>query len=404
MIFHSKPLPHRSRAPRPAHEEAHSARGVRPLTPETERKFDIELIDLDEVRNPIKVIYKRWPQLAQVASFLKRYYRDLDEEHIPEDARIALYWTDRRLEKDEIPAGVSTLRYRVVAADEDEDEDEDGSILLTWSSSVELQASEVCQIHDAVEAGETVGGLRRSIASMVDIEDPNRVVILAQGGMRSGLLHGKHWEARKIKTWLCQKLWIDVTPRDSYIVLRGLNQEYLYHPPANSRDHSIDLRNLRHWLRTRIITRIDRFGGSALELDSEDITIRLDGRILTRRDRVLYGETIDFELTREVRDRYVEEEAWLLPLETSCVVCGDDKRVSEMPERITGSCGHEPNTCNDCIGQWIASSLDTTAWDRLRCPECPQLLAYEDVRIFADREVFDRLVSTSGNHTGLFRC
>jgi hypothetical protein len=391
MIFHSKQGSHRSRASRSAHD-GHGTRSIRHQSPEP--RFDIELIDLDDVRGTIKVVYKKWPLLHQLLAFLKRYYREEeDDEHIPDDARINLYWENKCLAKDEIPTGISTLRYRVATQGRD-----DGAVVLNWSGSIQLQPSEVDRIQCAIEDGRSLGELRRSIAALVDIDDANRVVIVAQGGLRPGLLHGNHWEAREIRAWLCQKLWVDVTPPGSYIVLRGLNQEYLYHPPANSRDDSIDFRNLRHWLRTRILMRTDQHGLSRLPVDSDDIMMSFEGRPLTRRDRILYGDIVDFELTREARDRYIEEEAWLLPLATSCVVCGDDKRVSEMPGQITSSCEHKPNMCNDCVGQWIASSLDTTAWDRLRCPECPQLLAYENVRAFADRDVFDRLVANSSNN------
>ncbi len=72
------------------------------------------------------------------------------------------------------------------------------------------------------------------------------------------------------------------------------------------------------------------------------------------------------------------------------MVCCDDKRITEMPLRITAACRHSPTLCKSCLQHWIQSSLDDLSWDRLKCPECPELLKFEDVKRFAASDVFER--------------
>jgi hypothetical protein len=402
MVSFSHSIPDRSRVPRSFHDhEWHGRRSTRRETrKETrDRRVEVELVDLDAVRDSIKIGVKSTTGLSHITNFLKRRYSD-EEGSIPDDAHILFYWTDKCLSGDEIPIGVSLLRYRVL--DDDDDDDDDDSINISWNGQVQLEPSEVNKIRSDLEAGKTIGALRRSIASYLDVEDPNRVVISARGGMRPGLLQGNAWDASKIKIWLCRAIFIHLVPERSYFVLRGVNQEFVYHPPHNGNDTSIDFRTLRDWLRGRILTGVHRRMSSRIGVDDDDVTLSCKGRVLAKRSVVSLGQLVDFELARGVEDGFVQEEAWLLPLTENCLVCGDDKRVSEMPRRITKSCDHEPNTCKDCIGQWITSSMDTLAWDRLKCPECPELLRFADVRSFASRQIFARFVTPYSILEGVF--
>lgn len=355
-------------------------------------RIEIELVDLDDLRDPIRIGIKQTSRLNHVTNFLKRRYSDEDDddddEPISEEAYLIYYWMDKRLLGDEIPTGISRLYYRALESDDHDGQEKDMEIV--WSHRVHLDSGQLTEIHDALGKGETIGGLRCIVASLLDIEDSNRIVISARGGLRPGLLQGNNWKATMIKSWLCQRIWIDIAPINNYLLVKGVNEEYIYHPSPNSGESSVDFRTLRNWLLTKILTNVHRRASSRLDVDADDLTLVCKGKVLSRHWRVSLGQTIEFELTRDVTDMFTAEESWLLPHTATCVVCGDDKKVSEMPTCITKSCEHEPNTCKDCIGQWIASSIDTTAWDRLRCPECTQLLRFEDVHAFARRDSFDR--------------
>jgi hypothetical protein len=373
------------------HHHDHSLKSGYPLYKEADR-IEIQLIDLDDLRDPTRISIKETTCLSHITNFLKRRYADWDNYDGPvsRDAQIIYYCMDKRLLGDEIPRNISRLHYRALKSDFDDGDE--SAIRISWAKKVQLNSEQAAQMHATLEKGETVGGLRRTLAALLDVEDPHRIVMTAVGGLRPGDLQGNNWKAAMIKSWLCHEIRIDVAPENGYLILKGVNEEYIYHPPSNYAEPSVDLGSLRQWLRYKILTNVHRRASSRLNVDSEDITLVCKGKLLKRRRHVPLGQTVEFELTRNVTDKFTAEEAWLLPLTTSCVVCGDDKRASEIPSSITKSCEHDATTCKECIGQWIASSMDTVAWDRLRCPECPQLLRFEDVQAFATRETFDRSV------------
>lgn len=390
MVSFSQTMLHRSRHSRP-HHESHSRRSARSEAPSQippEKRVEIELVDLDDLRDPITIGTRKTSHLGHVTAFLKRrYFDDEDDEPISSNSQIVYYWMDKRLEEGVIPSGISRLHYRVLESD---DAEEDHTIQVIWSSKVQLDDNQLREVHCGIEKGDTVGDIRRTLASMLHIPDSNRMVISARGGLRPGLLQGNNWQMSKIESWLCRKIWLDVAPLGNYILLRGVNEEYVYHPPLIDDDHSVEVRTLRNWLISRIITNVHRRSSSCLKIDTDDVTLLVKGRVLYRRWYVSLGQTVNFELLREAADGFIAEEAWLVPETESCAVCGDDKRVSEMPTCITKSCEHDPNTCKDCVSQWITSSMDTLAWDRLKCPECPQLLDFDHVKAFASEEVFER--------------
>jgi hypothetical protein len=399
MVMFSQSIPHRAWASR-SHHHSHGRRSTkRKADPHvsSERRIQIKLVDLDDLRDPITIGVRETSRLDDVAVFLKhRYDDDGDEEPVPEEAQVKFYWMDKCLLGNEIPSGMSTLHYRVFECDDDDGDDEndqDQTVQVIWSSKVHLSADQLQEVRSAIRKGETVGGLRRILASFLNVQAPNEIVISARGGLRPGLLQGNNWKVNKVNSWLCRTIWIDIAPVNNYFVLKGVNEEYVYHPPLMDNEFWVEVWTLRNWLISRILENVHHRASSRLKVDTDDITLLRKGRILSGHRHVRLGRTIHFEVTRSVADNFIAEEAWLVPQTETCIVCGDDKRVSEMPMQITKSCEHEPNTCKDCISQWITSSMGSLAWDRLKCPECPALLQFEDVKAFADRETFDRSVN-----------
>ncbi|KAI1872562.1 hypothetical protein JX265_005442 [Neoarthrinium moseri] len=381
MFKHSQPIPHQKRESRhhPKPDSRHSVSSQK-----HERRVEIYLLDLDGLRESLKIGIKETSQLTHISNFLKRRFKAHDEP-VSENARITYFWGSQCLLGENIPSIVSTLHYRVYNCSDDDD-----SIRITWSKELQLEGSQVHQIHCALGKGSTVGELRQVVASLLGLQDPNRIIISSRGGLRPGPVQGNNWEACKITAWLCRIIWIDVAPSKAYLVLRGMNEEYLYHQPTTGSGHWTGFRLLRNWIKTGILTNCDVRLAGGLKVDKDDITLICEGKVLDKRMRISDGQTVDFHLPHAVAEKFHQEEAWLVPLTESCSVCGDEKRISEMPRQITQACDHAPNTCNDCVGQWITSSMETVAWDRLKCPECPQTLLFDDVKTFANPQVFDR--------------
>ncbi|KAI0376275.1 hypothetical protein F5Y04DRAFT_286092 [Hypomontagnella monticulosa] len=361
------------------------------------RRIDLDDLDYDVThRGPIHASVKDSWQLHHLAEVLKKQFSQGDEE-IPEDAEIQFFSIDKRLDGGNIPKESSVLFYRVLP------EGDDGSLQIIWHGLTQrLSKSEKEMITREAAAGRSVGSLRETIADHLQassenrrhvVEDANQITIEATGGFKEGYLQGNSWEVRKVKIWFCRYLIVDIVHRDDYLVLRGFNEQYVWHkPPCNHRGIT-DIHKLKAWLRDEILES-PRFRRSRRHsLDVEDIRLTYRGKSVKRYSHIRTGgDAIDFEVPRTAEDKYVRAEAELVPLTETCIVCSDEKRVSEMPNRrrITSACEHDSSVCKDCVGQWIASSMERVAWDRLKCPECPQLLKFENVRAFAAKDVFNR--------------
>lgn len=371
--------------------------------PSPEGRF-IELLDLDYTltgRQYVQARIKDAIQLSHVVEFLKTKFPDGDQQ-IPDDAEVQFFWDARRLGGNDIPKEAVTLRYRILRAGDD------GSLrIIPRGANLKLRKSQLATIASEVAAGRSVGSIRETIAELLrvsnkaakyPVQTPNQIVIEAAGGLRPGPLPGNNWEACKVQTWLCRYLTVDMRQPTNYVVLRGFNEQYVWHKPyVNSRGY-VDVYELKQWLKQSVLTsplvhsRGEHRRGIGVGVDVDDIRLTCRGKVVGKHAHVRPGRTVDFDVPRVVEDKFIQAEAWLVPLSETCIVCSDEKRVSEMPNkrRITASCEHDATICKECVGQWIVSSMDTMTWDRLKCPDCPQLLKYENVRAFAPRDTFDR--------------
>ncbi|KAJ9142103.1 RBR-type E3 ubiquitin transferase [Pleurostoma richardsiae] len=283
--------------------------------------------------------------------------------------------------------GPSLVYYRVLAAGDD------GETWIIKTFDSETKEILTKSFHDElvrnIDSGKAVGDLRTIIARKLNMDDPNRIVLVASGGMRTGPLEGTSWELRLVRSWLCRQITIDVSPKKQYVVFRSVGREYVFQP-ENAETWQTEVTGLKVFVQTHLVEGVHQACTSNISLRPEEVKIIYDRRAKGSHSRVPWGCTVDFQLPDNVAEAFAADETWLLPVADTCTVCSDDKRVTEMPQRISAACEHKPTTCKDCLRQWIQSSLDTTSWDRLKCPECPLLLKFDDVRKHASREVFVR--------------
>ncbi|KAI1505249.1 hypothetical protein F5X99DRAFT_275730 [Biscogniauxia marginata] len=364
-------------------------------------RSEIDIVDLDALvsgRQPYKVSTKHSSRLTSITSHLRRTFPDEDQK-IPEDAVIQYFFADKRLDGDEIPSGLSTLRYRVLGTGDD------GSFRFHWGgnrrgSRWNISSAQLNQLIPLVEAGCTIGELREAIAQLLGTSDtsPNHVfkdanrIVIQTGGLRPGPVQGNSWVARKVDVWLSRYFWVGVASPENYFVFRGFNEEYIWHNPSVDRNAEIEARALKRWLKHSVLAAVHPGGSYRRGIDVDDIRLFRHGKRVKDHDRLHPGACFEFELPRSVEDDYIQAESWLLSTTVRCTVCDDDKMVSEMPRRrrITKDCKHEATVCKECVEQWITSSLEPITWDRLKCPECPQLLKFGDVRAFASKDTFER--------------
>ncbi|KAI1342463.1 hypothetical protein F5Y15DRAFT_305025 [Xylariaceae sp. FL0016] len=363
---------------------------------------EIGLVDLDAERREIKVAIKPTSQLSHAESFLRRRF-DHGEHLIDDDAQVRFSSSDNFPVSVDIPRTLSSLYYRVLRSGDN------GDLMVRSRKAVpddprfDLDTSQLRQLSRDTQSGCTIDDLRQTAAKYLketvlgaEREAPtsDQIVVKAVGGLRPGPIQGSNWEARKVKTWQCRYLEIELTRPNDYLILKGINQQYIWHrPKASVSQGPIRVRDLKRWLQRKVLTtiheRVAHRCHHKSEIELNDIRISHHGRVLEH-GVVWTGSILEFQLSRSAEDQYVQAEAWLLPQSETCVVCSDDKRVSEMPNdwQITAGCEHKASTCKDCVAQWITSSLETVSWDRLKCAECPRLLAFQDVRALATAEAF----------------
>jgi hypothetical protein len=73
-----------------------------------------------------------------------------------------------------------------------------------------------------------------------------------------------------------------------------------------------------------------------------------------------------------------------------CILCAEAFHTSQFPERVTASCTHQVKTCSGCLTQWVGHAMSERGFAQLKCLECNQPLASEDIRAIASPETFQR--------------
>ncbi|OTB05545.1 hypothetical protein M426DRAFT_21859 [Hypoxylon sp. CI-4A] len=363
----------------------------------TKRRIDLLDLDYDVTKRMfVNTSIKETSRLDHLECILKKRYLD-GSQRIPEDAKIQFYLFDKPLDGGDIPQEAPSLNYRVLESEDD------GAIRVLWQGTdLKLRKPQIEVITREVASGKSVGAIRETAANLLrssnksreqQIQNASQIVVEAMGGLRPGPIQGNNWEARQVQTqWLCRYLLIYVRPPNDYLVLRGFNEQYVWHKPYRDSRGCADVRRTKAWLKKEVLTTAQWRKAHRRSINIDDIRFIYRGKQVNKHTHIRPGEIIDFELPRTAEDNFILAEAALVPLTETCVVCSDEKRVSEMPNRlrITASCEHDSSMCKECVASWITSSMDTVTWDRLKCPECPQLLKYDNVRAFATKEIFER--------------
>ncbi|KAK4464178.1 hypothetical protein QBC42DRAFT_284738 [Cladorrhinum samala] len=267
------------------------------------------------------------------------------------------------------------------------------------------------QLADLIDDGGTVGELRRKVAEHNGVEDENRVRVYAEDGMKIGCLQGNGWVVKELgRSWLCRRLAFDVRGEGRYVVFKGTGMKrkegYVFHPSNGTYERGINgewgVSDLKCYMERDCFLRACRSGKSGLVEGEEfrsGIRLRLeggedgaDGEEVDDEMGVVWGATYEFELPIGDAEVFSAEEAWLLAENESCVVCGEERRVSDYPVKITEKCRHEVMICRECLKRWLQTSTESGDWRRLRCPHevCEEVIGYDSVRRYAAAATFER--------------
>ncbi|KAH3940503.1 hypothetical protein HBH64_056400 [Parastagonospora nodorum] len=72
-------------------------------------------------------------------------------------------------------------------------------------------------------------------------------------------------------------------------------------------------------------------------------------------------------------------------LERACIICKTSQDLSAfINHQISGNCWHEPATCIQCLKSHIERCVTAQGWDHCNCPECGELISYDDMAAFAE--------------------
>lgn len=346
----------------------------------------IILQDVDHRHGPFYLVAKRDREVVKLETWVKERCQDSDRR--PHDAvRVRFFADGRELGSHDLVGFQPSVWFRLVTPRDDD------AWKFTYldEGDEELTIRYADELTRAIESGNTVGQLRKLVASHRGIDDPDRVAVVARDGARVGSLQGDMWELRQVRSWFCRWLSFEVSPLDYYAVLVGPWGRYLFHPSEDCyAEGMLTAKDVKKMLETCLLPRLDRDCDSKLSIKRSQITLTSRGSRLADNAAIYPGAKVGLELPWHLEDGLSAEESWLLPATETCTVCADDKKPTELAVRIASGCKHESSTCRDCLGRWIHSSLDTSTWDRLKCPECPELLNFDSVRRYAVRQDFDR--------------
>lgn len=74
-----------------------------------------------------------------------------------------------------------------------------------------------------------------------------------------------------------------------------------------------------------------------------------------------------------------------------CTVCFEDLNLQNSVDRnITASCSHKSNVCKACLSKSISAQFTSRIWNKIDCPTCGERLDSQDVKDFAEPEIFEK--------------
>jgi hypothetical protein len=67
------------------------------------------------------------------------------------------------------------------------------------------------------------------------------------------------------------------------------------------------------------------------------------------------------------------------PTERDCSTCTEEKPIADYGYKLTATCFHAREVCQDCVIRWVETKIGEGEWNTITCPECASLLEYTDI-------------------------
>ena len=246
----------------------------------------------------------------------------------------------------------------------------------------------------------SVGDIRNHAANRLGIDDVQRIQLSIDGVPLRHDLWRMNQEEFKIYFEVSPDNTIIVETSD-YFVLKCEDDTHLIHFDAGAIDRGlVSVLRIRYEAAKSLGKGFRVFNEEKIRLLYRERELKCSATptLLAARDAgLLCGSELrcEFKETRD-RDQYLRdiekeiEARGVRKMAIECSICGDNKPAADFPKQITEKCAHEVHTCRECLQSWIASNLESRAWDKISCSECKEILHHSDVQTHASTKIFQK--------------
>lgn len=246
----------------------------------------------------------------------------------------------------------------------------------------------------------SIGDIRNHAANRLGIDDVRKIQLSIDGVPLQHDLWRVNQEEFKIYFKASPNNTIIVEASD-YFVLKCEDDIHLIHFDAGAIDRGlVSVLRIRYEAAKSLGKGFRVFNEEKIRLVYRERELKCSATptLLAARDAgLLCGSELrcEFKETRD-RDQYLRdiekevEARGVRKTAIECSICGDNKPAADFPKQITEKCAHEVHTCRECLQSWIASNLESRAWNKISCSECKETLHHSDVQTHASTEIFQK--------------
>ena len=73
-----------------------------------------------------------------------------------------------------------------------------------------------------------------------------------------------------------------------------------------------------------------------------------------------------------------------------CYVCAENLPETSFPPLVTVACTHPSQVCQKCTSSWLSSQVESNSLDNIKCAQCQEKLAHDDIQRLASPDVWER--------------
>ncbi|KAL2888669.1 putative ring finger protein [Ceratocystis lukuohia] len=306
----------------------------------------------------------------------------------------------------------STFYYRLVGPGRNSDSLSEGSPKVVFEGRairriLQRMGDPTQMLEERIRRGISVGDFRIVVSKILNLEDPDQVLVEARNGMRVGAIEGEDWRLIDISNfWLCSKFRIFIIQPGRMISIRLLRttRRFLFHSSPED-DEELDESDdeeqfcssvvLKSRFIDRIIVETHATQQSSIIVEPHNLHVYNVSKTLT--PQVAWGSLVCVDIPSDVRAQFFAQEKWLLGETTMCDVCLEERHDHEFSP-LTAECNHNITMCTLCANKWLDIEMGTHMPNSISCPSCKAVPTLSHLKRWARPDLwerFDMLLTTS---------